>query len=47
MFPHVENPHLFAACVQTPRDEIAEKARAAGDEMLHFDNGNVLVRDAK
>ena len=31
VFPDVEHADLFAAFVQTPRDEIAKKARAAGD----------------
>ena len=40
IFPDVEDADAFAAFVQTPRDEIAKKARAAGDEMFHFENNS-------
>lgn len=35
VFPHVEHADALAALVQTARDEIAQKPRAAGDEVLH------------
>jgi hypothetical protein len=35
VFPQVEDAHALAARMQPARNEVAEKARPAGDEVFH------------